>query len=225
MVLRKFFPILCQTIGELICRARSPAKVANTLPRLAHDFIRAVEYVFHHVSKWILDRHVLGHALHPKRDSMESLKKRVVQVARDAGSLGQSFLKANREDLRELVHSHSIDCENYKPGTDQQYCSEPPGLHQRRLHSKPNASPRTIPDAVAVACHHTKLVAPRVQIAVGSFPVCGAFAPFLIKAVQPVAVANPLGVFQTQPNESKRDSFPCRGNAQSTSHIQWTAVR
>src|ERR1700756_5459355 len=109
MVLRKFLPMLCQAIGKLIFMARSPAKIANTLPRFAHHFVAAVEHLFHHLSKRILNWHILGHTLHSQCDPLKPLQECIVQLARNTCPLCQPFLKADSEYLCELMHSELVD--------------------------------------------------------------------------------------------------------------------
>src|SRR5216684_3531553 len=102
--------------------------------------------------------------------------------------------------------------------------AEPGGLVVGRLDVEGNRGLQTVPSAVAVASGDAEPVRAWAQVRINGFSCRNRLAPTVIKAIEKVSKAYPLGRCQTQARIGKCNLLSRSWNANRVSNIDWIAV-
>src|SRR5258708_2890206 len=116
------------------------------------------------------------------------------------GAFRQALIKACADGFRNLQHTESVAKPYDEDTGNNAENSEPVRLVKSRSEREVQRCSLLIPDAVAVACDHTKPIVPRRQVGVGNFPSAYRPAPVVIVALEFVTE---LDVFRCCQAESR----------------------
>src|SRR5262245_23427199 len=102
----------------------------------------------------------------PKQQTLNSLKKRVMQISGDPFPLRQSLVHASAHLFRHLLDPEKISRIDQPRDAQKADRFEPQSLSERRWDRKCKVCSGFIPDSVVVGGQHTKAIRPRWQVGV-----------------------------------------------------------
>src|SRR5580693_272729 len=170
-------------------------------------------------------RKLTGHHVNLHGSAHETLQESIVQLLRDASSLGQAFLKSKIATAGNLSQSNSVNSQNRRYASQNDSRAKPPGLPEQRVHSKSEPGFFGAPNPVLVGRHHAETIAARSKIGIDGVPRGNRLAPVAIEAVQPVPVTNPIRNRKNQTGVAERDSSMPTRNTYPRRHTNWRGIR
>ena len=81
-----------------------------------------------------------------------------------------------------------------------------------------------VPEAHAVAAYDSETVLTWTQLGKRGFPIVCGFTPTFVKTFEPVAVTNPLGIREGQPQIVKDNSLLSKRNPDRLAQVHFVAI-
>jgi hypothetical protein len=108
--LRKLFAFRRESLAEVDNVGCDRAQILHSVPTLFKQPVRSVEGLFHQLPRRLVWRNVVGRRLKSPDQPLHPLKQRVVKIARNPFTLGQSSLKDTPRFCADLRDAQPIEC-------------------------------------------------------------------------------------------------------------------
>src|SRR5215813_11121477 len=135
------------------------AQIQNQLTPFEHHLVGLLEGFFKDSSRRLVFTEPRCRGMETQQQTLDSLKKSVVQLARDALSFFQPCSKTLVKPSGCLLQPQPIQCPHKSSRRRNTQCPEPSGLIECRRNRKIQLCSCFIPHAVIVACDHVEYVA------------------------------------------------------------------
>src|SRR5262249_43924744 len=141
-------------------------QIQNQFTPFQHHLVGLFQSFFKNLPRRLVTTELRCGCMETQQQSLNSLKKRIVQLARDTLSLFQSLPETLVQLSGCLLQSQLIQRPNDSSRRQNAKSSEPRRLIKCRRNSKTQRCARFIPHAIIVARHHVECVAAWFQIRV-----------------------------------------------------------
>ena len=139
------------------------------LAALGDRLIRAVEGLFEFILCFSLRKQIV-HYLKPEHQPLKTLQQRVMQIAREAGSLADAFVQAHVEFARDLMEPVPVQPPEQCQKSDGAQTPGTSGLIIRRGDGEIEGCAGLVPHAAVIAGHHAEAVIAWRKIVIERLP-------------------------------------------------------